>query len=115
MPAKHAGVTFVRRHSAVDLVDRFEYAFRRRRATRRLAAVHLIPDLAVMRIRLLEQTDRRRRDVVDPQTRNHACEIRNRAMVDIGPAAIFKAQVYLHTQRAATTAAPPLVGLGKAD
>src|SRR2546425_6470469 len=95
MPAKNTLLVFGRRFDAGDLVDGFEHAFGGRDAAHRLATPELVPDLAVVRRGLLEEPDRRRRHVVHLHPRHHATELRERAMLEIGPPWLFPPEVRL--------------------
>src|SRR2546428_4384260 len=99
MSAEQARLVFRRRLGAGELVDRFQYAFGRRDTAHRLAAAELVPDLAVVRRRLLEETDRGRGHVMDLRLRHHAPQLRERAMLEIDAPRILRREVRLDPQR----------------
>src|SRR5216684_1190124 len=61
MPAEHQLVILRRLDRRLDTgegIDRLEHAIARRQPAHRLAAVKVVPDLSVVRARLLEKPDR---------------------------------------------------------
>src|SRR5947199_407051 len=70
-----------------------------RRAAHLAPPTELVPDLAVVRARLLEQPDRRRRDVSHLDARHHPTELRDRLVVEIDAAGILRRQMRFDAQR----------------
>ena len=97
--AELGGVAFDRHRQARELVDGFEHAFGRRHARDHLAAVELVPDFSVVLAVLLEESDRRRRDVLHLQLRHDAPKLRQRAVLEVRAPRILGRQVRLDVQR----------------
>ena len=103
MPAKRSSSSFSTGGvTPASVVDRFEHAFRRRRAAHLLPAAELVPDLAVMR-RSSARTGRS-----TSPTRSCTCSVGitrrsfdERLVLEIGAARIFGRQVRLDAQRRA--------------
>src|SRR5256885_4945838 len=93
MSAEYLVVALDRRRDTGEVVDRLENAFGGREMAHRLPAAEVVLDLAVMRARLLEQTDRCRRDVPHFRARQHAAQLRERPLLEIGAARILGGQM----------------------
>src|SRR5262245_639307 len=101
MTAKDLVAGFDRRRRAGELEDGLEHAVRRRQAAHGALAAELVPDLAVVRRRLLEEPRRRGGDVLYLQPRHHAPELRERVPLEIDAPRILGREVRFDPERRA--------------